>query len=174
MKKIFTYITFSIALMASSNAMAQSEFEALESHKEVQSISINKKMFEMITNVKMDLSNPTDKAYYDLIKKLDLLKVLSTKHSESKKELLNASNLIISNQSLQKFNETNSQNESSTLYLNSQDSNLSQISQLLLISKNKESNEVFIMYISGSFSLQELPSLTEKMDIPLPAGLTKK
>lgn len=174
MKKILTCITISITLMASSNAMAQSEFEALETHKEVQSISINKKMFEMITNVKMDLSNPTDKAYYDLVKKLNLLKMLSTSHSDSKKDLLNASDLVIKNLSLEAFSETNSQYESTKVFLKSQDSTPSQITQLLLISENKESNEISIMFLSGSFSLQELPSLTEKMNIPLPADFSKK
>lgn len=167
MKKVFTYILLFFLTTLSSKVVAQNELNELENRKEIQSISINKKMFEMITSVKIDLSNPTDKAYYELVKKLELLKVLSTTHSQSGKDLLIASDLIIKNQSLKQFNTTNNQSEKSETYIGEQD-NSSHITQLLLVSQNKEENKVVIMYISGNFSINELPSLTGKMNIPIP------
>ena len=165
MKNIFKYISLIFLITITSKVVAQNEFKDLEDKKEIQSISINKKMFEMITSVKIDLSNPTDKNYYELVKKLDLLKILSTTHSQSSKELLIASDLIIKNQALKEFKTTNNQTEKSETYIGEED-NSSRITQLLLISQNKGNNKTVIMYISGTFSINELPSLTEKMNIP--------
>ena len=165
MKNIFTYIFIIFLVTLSSKVVAQNEFIGLEDKKEIQSISINKKMFEMITSVKIDLSNPIDKDYYELVKKLDLLKVLSTSDIQSIKDLLIASNSIIKNLALKEFNTTNNQIEKSDIYIGEQD-NSSHITQLLLISQNKGNNKIVIMYIAGIFSIDELPSLTEKMNIP--------
>lgn len=165
MKNIFTHIVIIFLVTLSSKVVAQSEFNDFENKKGIQSISINKKMFEMITSVKIDLSNPTDRDYYELVKKLDLLKVLSTSDVQSGKDLLIASNSIIKNQALKEFNTTNNQIEKSDIYIGEQD-NSSHITQLLLISQNKENNKIVVMYITGIFSIDELPSLTVKMNIP--------
>lgn len=165
MKKKLAYIVTVCLLILSPKTIAQNAFKSLEEDKYIQSISIDKKMFEMITNVKIDLSNPTDAAYYNLVKKLDLLKVLTTSNPETGKRLLDAAQLVINEQQLQKVDLKNSQFEKADIYIKPENKN-SDINHLILISQEKGSNNLSVLYISGTFLLEELYLITEKMNIP--------
>ena len=71
-------ITVVVALV--SNAFfAQSAFDKYDGQDDVTSIIVNKKMFQMMGSVKVDANNKETQQYLDLMKKLDNLKVFTTK-----------------------------------------------------------------------------------------------
>ena len=76
MKKLIIITVFA---MLPSLFFAQGAFDKFDGQDDVTSIIVNKKMFDLMSKVKMD---PTDKEmqrYISLIKKLDNLKVFTTK-----------------------------------------------------------------------------------------------
>lgn len=158
-------ISFIISLFFIGNALvfAQSEFSDFEDHKDVNSVVINKKMFEMMGNVKIDASNAEDQAYFKLIKKLDLLKVFSTSNNTAiHMQLLEASEQFISKKGLQEL--TNQvTNEHSTKFYTNPGAQTNAIKELLMI--NQDENQTSVMYLSGDFALEEITTLTNKMNL---------
>jgi hypothetical protein len=65
---VFTLIT--------SPFFAQAVFDKFDGQDDVTSIIVNKKMFELMSKVKVDASDKETQQYMNLIKKLDNLKVL--------------------------------------------------------------------------------------------------
>jgi hypothetical protein len=55
---------------------AQAVFDKFDGQDDVTSIIVNKKMFELMSKVKVDASDKETQQYMNLIKKLDNLKVL--------------------------------------------------------------------------------------------------
>ena len=75
MKKFIIILVFSLA---SSPFFAQSVFDKFDGQDDVTSIIVNKKMFELMSKVKVDVSDKQAQQYQNLIKKLDNLKVFTT------------------------------------------------------------------------------------------------
>ena len=75
MKKII--LTIALALIPSL-FFAQSVFDKFDGQDDVTSVIVNKKMFQMMGNVKMDAKDKEAAQYLALIKKLDNLKVFTT------------------------------------------------------------------------------------------------
>src|SRR6187551_1962408 len=84
MKKLI--ITLVIALV-SSPFFAQTAFDKFDGQDDVTSIVVNKKMFELMSKVKVDTSDKEAQQYMNLIKKLDNLKVFTTKSTAVQGEI---------------------------------------------------------------------------------------
>ena len=56
----------------------QAAFDKFDGQDDVTSIIVNKKMFELMSKVKMDASDKEAQPYLNLIRKLDNLKVFTT------------------------------------------------------------------------------------------------
>ena len=74
MKKIIVYV----ALLVSSMVFSQNAFEKLEDKEGVESIVVSKKMFEMMSKVKVDAKDKEMQQYMNLLKKLDNLQAVYT------------------------------------------------------------------------------------------------
>ena len=84
MRTIFLSVLF--VLMASP-LFAQGAFDKFDGQDDVTSVIVNKKMFEMMSKVKVDASDKEMQQYHRLIKKLDNLKVFTTKSSRVEAEM---------------------------------------------------------------------------------------
>ena len=71
MKKIIVYV----ALMVSSLVFSQNAFDKLEDKDGVESIVVSKKMFDLMSKVKVDAKDKEMQQYMNLLKKLDNLSV---------------------------------------------------------------------------------------------------
>ena len=67
MKKIIVYV----ALMVSSLVFSQNAFDKLEDKDGVESIVVSKKMFDLMSKVKVDAKDKEMQQYMNLLKKLD-------------------------------------------------------------------------------------------------------
>lgn len=123
-------------------------------------------MFNIINSVKIDLSNPEDKAYYDLIKKLETLKVLTATDPKNNQELITATKDLIQEFKLTPSTSLENLKENSTLYIGPHDTNHS-ITQLMIVNQSELDYKTIVLYLTGQFELQELPVLLRKMNLPL-------
>ena len=79
MKNLVVVIVF---LMASTVSFAQGAFDKFEDKADVASVVVNKKMFEMMSKVKADPKDKEMQQYFNLLKKLDNLKVFTTSNAK--------------------------------------------------------------------------------------------
>ena len=162
MKKYFTLFFTTVLLFVFSTTQAQDVFSKFEKQKNMNNVVVTKKMFDLMANVKVDLSNPQEKAYFDLIKKLELLRVFNSKDEQTGTDLKNTTNAYTSTGKYKKLKD-NTPNGPTT-YIN-KEGNENNIQEFILLKSKGVITTVVI--VKGQFSLSELNILSKKMDLPL-------
>tara|TARA_R110002126_G_scaffold178083_1_gene327074 strand:+ start:641 stop:1171 length:531 start_codon:yes stop_codon:yes gene_type:complete len=163
MKKFI--ITLVIALIATP-FFAQSAFDKFDGQDDVTSIIVNKKMFDLMSKVKVDASDKETQQYMNLIKKLDNLKVFTTSSSRATSDMKSAADKYVKTAGLEELMRVNDSGKNIKILVKSGASD-SQIKELLMfIEGGSKSNETVLMSLTGNFDLNEISILTDKMRIP--------
>lgn len=158
-------ITVVVALV--SNAFfAQSAFDKYDGQDDVTSIIVNKKMFQMMGSVKVDANDKETQQYLDLMKKLDNLKVFTTKSTRVSADMKLSADKYIKTAGLEELMRVNDGGKNIRIMVKSGATD-SQVKELLMFIEgaNKE-NETVLMSLTGNFDLSEISVLTDKMKIP--------
>ncbi|WP_291097758.1 MULTISPECIES: DUF4252 domain-containing protein [unclassified Flavobacterium] len=163
MKKFI--ITLVVALI--SNAFfAQTAFDKYDGQDGVTSIIVNKKMFELMSKVKMDTSDKETMQYINLIKKLDNLKVFTTTSVRATADMKATADKYVKSAGLEELMRVNDNGKNVRILVKSGAAD-SQIKELLMfIEGGSKSNETVLMSLTGDFDLNEISILTDKMRIP--------
>jgi hypothetical protein len=170
---IKTIFIFLFTLSSLSTAFAQEEFASFEKNKQVNSVVVNQKMFEMMANVKVEPTNEEEKAYLNLIKKLTSLKVFNSTSKTVKGEMKSAVSKYISSASLKELANNKDNEANVTIYVD-QSGSSNNINKLLMFNESLiDGKENIVMVITGEFSIKELSALTKKMNLPLGNSLNK-
>jgi hypothetical protein len=169
MRKIIITILFFIIV---SPLFSQSVFDQFEGLENVSSININKKMFELMSKVKLDTSNKENQQYMNLIKTIDQLKVYQTQNSrigiqmgltaDKYAKTAGLEELIVSNEAGKKVR-----------ILAKQGSVDSQLKELLVFIESGKNEETVLMSVLGNFDLSAMPALIDKMNLPGSAELRR-
>lgn len=163
MKKFI--ITLVITLIATP-FFAQSAFDKFDGQDDVTSIIVNKKMFDLMSKVKVDASDKETQQYMNLIKKLDNLKVFTTSSSRATADMKSAADKYIKTAGLEELMRVNDSGKNIKILVKSGASD-SQIRELLMfIEGGSKTNETILMSLTGNFDLNEISILTDKMRIP--------
>ena len=159
MKKLL--ITFVLAIMPAL-FFGQASFDKFDGQDDVTSVIVNKKMFQMMGNVK----NKESQQYLDLIKKLDNLKVFTTSSSRVTSEMKAAADSYIRTAGLEELMRINDKGQNIKIMVKS-GSGPTQVRELLMfIEGSGKGNETVLMSLTGNFDLNEVSVLTDKMGIP--------
>lgn len=162
MKKIvFTFLL----LLASSPFFAQTVFDQLDGEASVSAVTINKKMFDLMSKVKLDTSDKETLGYMNLIKKIDNLKVYRTQNERVSTQMrLMAENYSKTSGFTALLTTTDG---GKVVRIHSkQGTSETQLKELLLFIEDVKTKETVLMSITGDFDLNEVPALTDKMKIP--------
>lgn len=159
MKKIV--ITLMFALMPTF-FFAQIAFDKFDGQDGVTSVIVNKKMFQLMGNVK----NKESQQYLDLIKKLDNLKVFTTSSTRVTGDMKATAEKYIKTAGLEELMRVNDKGQNIKILVKS-GSGSTQIKELLMfIEGSGKGNETVLMSLTGDFDLNEISLLTEKMNLP--------
>jgi len=163
MKKFI--ITLIVALV--SNAFfAQTAFDKYDGQDGVTSIIVNKKMFELMSKVKMDTSDKETLQYINLIKKLDNLKVFTTTSVRVTADMKLTADKYVKTGGLEELMRINDSGKNIKILVKSGATD-SQIKELLMfIEGGSKDNETVLMSLTGNFDLNKISVLTDKMRIP--------
>ncbi len=163
MKKII--LTIVVALV--SNAFfAQNAFDKYDGQDGVTSIVVNKKMFQMMASVKVDANDKETQQYLSLIKKLDNLKVFTTTSTKLSADMKLTADKYVKTAGLEELMRVNDSGKNVRILVKSGSTD-SQVKELLmLIEDPSKQNETVLMSLTGSFDLDEIAILTDKMKIP--------
>lgn len=163
MKKI---VLSTILVMVSFLGFSQSVFDKYEDNEMVKSIIVNKKMFELMGKVEVDVKGE-EKKYFDLIKKLDNLKVFITEDAKVANDMKNTVSSYLKSNPLEELMRITDAGKKVNIYVKSGSSN-NIVKELLMYieSPNDKNNQAVVMSLTGSFNLDEISALTEKMSLP--------
>ncbi|WP_413512818.1 DUF4252 domain-containing protein [Myroides odoratus] len=173
MKRILPYLFLFLAFSSVNLMFGQDTFSNFEKNKNISSVIVNKKMFEMMANVKVEATNVEEKLYFDLIKKLTSLRVFNTKTPDLKKEMLATVDQYVQAKNLKELINKKDNDSKIIIYIDKAGTNQN-ISELVMINDSVDpSKETILVLLTGSFSLKELSSLTKRMNLPIGNTLDK-
>jgi len=161
-KKIILTLVFALV---SNTFFAQAIFDKFDGQEGVTSIIVNKKMFDLMSKVKMDVSDKEMQQYLSLIKKLDDLKVFTTKSARIEGEMKVIADKYIKTAGLEELMRVNENGRSIKISVKSGSSD-SQIKELFMFIEGAKNDDTVLMSLKGNFDLDELSVLTNKMKIP--------
>lgn len=163
MKKII--ITILLALV-SNTFFAQTAFDKYDGQDGVTSIVVNKKMFQMMSSVKVDANDKETQQYLSLIKKLDNLKVFTTTNTKLSADMKSTTEKYVKTAGLEELMRVNDGGKNVRILVKSGSTD-NQVKELLMFIENaSKQNETVLMSLTGSFDLSEIAILTDKMKIP--------
>ena len=160
-----------IVLALFSNAFfGQSAFDKFENQEDINSILVNKKMFSMLSNV--EANDKETQQYINLIKKLDNLKVFITSSDKKSSDMKMEADKYSKTSGLSELMQMNENGKLVKIYVRPGASE-SEVKELLLFMDGSGKDESVLMSITGSFNLNEISALTDKMKLPGGAELKK-
>lgn len=162
MKKL---IITAVLILVSSPFFAQSAFDKFDGQDDVTSIVVNKKMFELMSKVKVDASDKETQQYLNLIKKLDNLKVFTTKSTRVENDMKLTADKYIKTAGLEELMRVNENGRNIKILVKSGASD-TQVKELLMFIEGVKSEDTVLMSLTGNFDLNEISVLTDKMRIP--------
>lgn len=157
-------ITVMLVFIASP-IFAQAAFDKFDGQDDVTSIIVNKKMFDLMSKVKVDASDKETQQYLVLIKKLDNLKVFTTKSTRVEGEMKIVAEKYIKSAGLEELMRVNENGRNIKILVKSGATD-SQIRELLMFIEGAKNDDTVLMSLTGNFDLNEISILTDKMRIP--------
>ena len=158
-------VVFVIMLLPTA-FFGQAAFDKFDGQDDVTSVIVNKKMFQMMGSVKMDIKNKEDQLYLNLIKKLDNLKVFTTNSTRVTADMKATSEKYMKAAGLEELMRVNDNGKNIKISVKS-GTNDSQIKELLMFMEgSSRGNQTVLMSLTGDFDLNEISVLTDKMRIP--------
>ncbi len=164
-KKMKKLIITAVLILVSSPFFAQSAFDKFDGQDDVTSIVVNKKMFELMSKVKVDASDKETQQYLNLIKKLDNLKVFTTKSTRVENDMKLTADKYIKTAGLEELMRVNENGRNIKILVKSGASD-TQVKELLMFIEGVKNEDTVLMSLTGNFDLNEISVLTDKMRIP--------
>ncbi|WP_445716059.1 DUF4252 domain-containing protein [Flavobacterium sp.] len=164
MKNLVVVIAFLISSVASH---AQGAFDKFEDKDGVASVIVNKKMFEMMSKVKVDAKDKEMQKYMNLLKKLDNLKVFTTSNAKLGADMKATVMTYLKSNPLEELMRVNSDGKNVKIYVKS-GANENIVKELLMFIEgaNMKDANTIVLSLTGNFNLDEISMLTEKMSLP--------
>ncbi|TRX36429.1 DUF4252 domain-containing protein [Flavobacterium sp. ZT3R18] len=162
MKKLIITL---VAVLVSSPFFAQGAFDKFDGQDDVTSIVVNKKMFELMSKVKVDTSDKEAQQYMNLIRKLDNLKVFTTQSTRVESEMKSTAEKYIKTAGLEELMRVNDKGRNIKIMVRSGAKD-TQIKELLMFIEGGKEEDTVLMSLTGDFDLNEISVLTDKMRIP--------
>lgn len=118
-----------------------------------------------MSKVKVDASDKETQQYMNLIKKLDNLKVFTTKSTRVENEMRVTAEKYIKTAGLEELMRVNDSGKNIKILVKSGATD-SKIRELLMFIEGAKNDNTVLMSLTGDFDLNEISILTDKMRIP--------
>ncbi len=158
MKKLV--ITLIVALMPTL-FFGQSVFDKFDGPDDIATVIVNKKMFQMMGNVK----NKESQQFLNLIKKLDNLKVFRTTNAKYAADMKSTANSYIKSSGLEELMRISEKGQNIRIMVKS-GATETQVRELLMFIEGSGKTETVLMSLTGDFDLNDISALTERMNLP--------
>jgi hypothetical protein len=158
-------IVLIILILLPTIFFGQSVLDRFDGQEDITSIIVNKKMFELMSKMAVD-SEKESQQYQGLIKKLENLKVYSTTNKRATSQMKDAYGKYLKSGGLEELIRVNDNGGNLKIAVKSVSGD-SKIKELLMFMEgSSDLNPTVLMSLTGSFDLNEISTLTDKMKIP--------
>jgi hypothetical protein len=166
------FILTLIFILVSHVFYAQGAFDKYDGQDDVTSVIVNKKMFDLMSKVKVDASDKETQQYLSLIKKLDNLKVFTTQSTRVEADMKLTADKYIKSAGLEELMRVNDNGRNVKIYVKSGASD-TQIKELFMFIDSGKNEDTVLLSLTGNFDLNEISVLTDKMKLPGGSDLKK-
>ncbi|OZV68131.1 DUF4252 domain-containing protein [Winogradskyella aurantia] len=181
------FIVIIALLLAPVAAGAQSIFDKFESNPEVASMIINQKMFSMIASIDIDMDNPEDQQFMEMVKKISGLKVFTTGDEKVSAEMKATVDKYLKSSTLEELMRIKDGGQTVKMYVKEGKDENHVMELLMFVSGLKEMTEgqditingkkrefeTVLLTLTGDIDLRQISKLTKQMDIPAGEQLEK-
>ena len=164
MKKFIIATVF--ALMPSLFFAQQSVFDKFEGPDEITVVTVTKKMFQMMGNVKMDSKDKEAQQFLALTKKLNNLKVFTTSNSKYAADMKVTAEKYLKTAGLEELMRVKDGGQNIRILIKTGGKETQVRELLMFIEGSGKGNETVLMSLTGDFDLNDLSVLTDKMNLP--------
>lgn len=144
-------------------SFSQSIFDKFEGHDEVVAIVVNKKMFEMMGNVKTN--DKESQQLLRLTKGLNNLKVFTTSDSKWSNEMKATVDSYLKKNTMEELMRVSDGSRSNVKIYIKPGNSSTEVKELLMFISGKD-QETVLLSLTGTFDLNDLSAPTEKMSLP--------
>jgi len=177
MKKLALVIVFVQISLISYGQNLFNDFEDLDG---VTSIVINNKMFSMLSSIEINPSNPEEQQFWDMIKNITSLKVLTTDDESIALDMGKRVKQYLNKSNLDELMRIKDGDQTVSMYI-AEGKDEFHVKELLMfvngikeitseqnitINGTKRDIETIILLLNGDIDLRQISRLTEKMDVP--------
>ncbi|MCD0476124.1 DUF4252 domain-containing protein [Flavobacterium sp. EDS] len=166
------FILTLVFILVSHAFYAQGAFDKYDGQDDVTSVIVNKKMFDLMSKVKVDTSDKETQQYLSLIKKLDNLKVFTTQSAKVEADMKLTTDKYIKSAGLEELMRVNDSGRNVKIYVKS-GSSATQIKELFMFIDSGKNEDTVLLSLTGNFDLNEISVLTDKMKLPGGSDLKK-
>ena len=171
MKKFIIATVF--ALMTSLFFAQQSVFDKFEGPDEITVVTVTKKMFQMMGNVKMDSKDKEAQQFLSLTKKLNNLKVFTTSNSKYAADMKVTAEKYLKTAGLEELMRVKDGGQNIRILIKTGGKETQVRELLMFIGGSGKGNDTVLMSLTGDFDLNDLSVLTDKMNLPGGSALSK-
>lgn len=163
-KKIILSIVF---IAFTSLGFSQSVFDKYEDKDDVTTVIVNKKMFELMSKVKVDVKDKEAQQYMNLLKKLENLKVFMTGNVKLAQDMKGTVTSYLKSNPLEELMRVSDDGKKVNIYVKS-GATANSVKELLMFieSPGDKDKQAIVLSLKGDFDLDEISALTEKMSLP--------
>ncbi|WP_333694422.1 DUF4252 domain-containing protein [Flavobacterium sp.] len=160
------FLTTLVLALVSHVLLAQTVFDKFDGPEDITTITVNKKMFEMMSKVKSNTTDKETQQYLNLVKKLENLKVFVTSNTKMAADMKATAEKYIKSPGLEELMRVNDGGKSVKIHIRSS-ANGTKIKELFMfIEGGPKDKETIILLLTGDFDLNEISLLTDKMSLP--------
>lgn len=164
MKKVI--LTMLVAF-ASTSFYGQAVFDQFNGKDEVVSVVVNKKMFELMSKVKVDASDKETQQYLKLIQNLNDLRVFSTTNKAAAQKMKEVADGYIKTSAMEELKKVNENGKQITIDVKrTGNSNVMNEFVMFIQDDTNGMSRSVLMSLTGTFNLADISILTDKMQIP--------
>lgn len=153
-------------ILLSNNFFGQVAFEKFDNQENITGVSVNKKMFELMSKVKIETSDKETQQYMSLIKDLDNLKVYITTNVKAASEMKTTSEKFLKSSNLDELMRVTDNGRNVKIFVKTGSTETKIKELFMFIEGSGKENQTVIMSLTGDFSLNQLSALTNKMHLP--------
>lgn len=142
-------------------------FDKYENMKEVDAMVVTSKMFKLLTKIDLNADDPETQEYIDLIENLEEIRVFTTKHENTRRQMASDVNAYLRNGSLEELMRVSNDGKNVKFYYKP-GKNDDYVSQLFMFMEGQDKNTPVsvILNITGDINLSQVSRLAQDFKIP--------
>jgi len=170
--KMKKYILITVMALLPLAGFSQSVFDKFEDLDDVTTVIVNKSMFNLLAKMDIETDDPEAREFISIVNSLKSLKVFTTENKKIGDDMKSSVESYLSSSKMEELMRIKDKDANVKFYIK-EGKDADHVSELLMFvtgMKNVEANgqrfETVILSLTGDIDLNNISSLTKKMNLP--------